>query len=161
MKYPVSVARLLATIFTGTPAEHRLKEGAIWEVWGSAVGDQIASRARPCAIRNGVLTVIVSSAPWMQQLNFLKIQLMEKLNSAIGEELVKEIYFKAGSLKNDSDAPIRKPAPARIRRNLTCEEQETVARATEKLADPELRKTLSSLYSLHLASSRNQDPSSS
>ncbi|WP_337833336.1 DUF721 domain-containing protein [Geoanaerobacter pelophilus] len=155
MKRPVAVSQLLATLFSGTPAENRLKEGAIWEVWNSAVGAQIASRAKPVAIRSGVLTIVVSSPPWLQQLNFMKSQIREKLNEAIGEELVKDIFLKAGTLRNDPDAAVKKPLPPKKPRPLTPEELETVAKATEELTDQELRKTLAALYTLHLSNQKD------
>ena len=157
MKRPAPVSELLSTLFAGTPAESRLKEGAIWEVWDRTVGSQIASRAKPAAIRNGVLTVVVSSAPWLQQLSFLKDQIREKLNTALGEEMVKDIFLRAGSVQKEpaeaSSRPILKKKP----RPLTPEELEAIASATEELADPELRGALSALFSRHLADCPDQE----
>jgi hypothetical protein len=157
MKRPAAVSELLSTLFAGTPAANRLKEGAIWEVWSSAVGAQIASRARPCAIRNGVLTVVVSSAPWMQQLNFMKVQIREKLNDAVGEELVKDIYLKSGSLREEVENSAPRTFKKMEQRALSSEEKDAVAKATEEVADPELRNTLASFFSLHLSNQKNQD----
>jgi hypothetical protein len=154
MKRPAAVSDLLSTLFIGTPAENRLKEGAIWEVWNSAVGTQIASRARPSAIRNGILTIVVSSAPWLQQLNFMKVQIREKLNAAVGEELVKDIYLKSGSLREEKSPNVRqseKKAP----RSLTAEELEAVAKATEEITDSELRNTLANFFLLHLSNQKS------
>ena len=96
MKRPAPVSELLAAAFHGKPAEKRLKEGKIWLIWDAAVGPQIAGRARPVSFRDGILTVAVASAPWMQQLTFLKTGMIEKLNGRLGCELVREIYLKAG-----------------------------------------------------------------
>src|SRR5512137_1414426 len=96
MPRPATLADLLSASFRGTPTERRLKEGNIWLVWDSVVGKQIAGRARPVSFRDGTLTVSVESAPWMQQLTFLKKGIMEKLNARLGEELVQDIYLKAG-----------------------------------------------------------------
>lgn len=68
----------------------------LWERWTDLVGLTIAENARPAAIKGGLLLVHVSSAPWMQQLHYLKGELMEKLNSALGKESVKDIRFKIG-----------------------------------------------------------------
>lgn len=152
MSRPAAVSELLSTLFAGTPAANRLKEGVIWEIWAKAVGPQIASRAKPSAIRNGTLTVTVSSAPWLQQLNFLKVQICEKLNEAIGEELVKDIYLKAGSLKEDTELSAdNKQVKKRAPRNLTPEEINGIAKATGEISDPELRNTLASFFTTHLA----------
>ena len=97
MKRPAPVCDLMAALFRGKPAEKRLEEGKIWLVWEDAVGRQIAAKAQPASFRNGILSVAVVSAPWMQQLTFLKKGMMEKLNELIGHELVRDIYLKAGS----------------------------------------------------------------
>jgi len=61
MKRPAPLSDLLAAAFAGKPTAKRLEEVKIWEVWDEAVGIQVAGRARPAALRDGVLTVTVSS----------------------------------------------------------------------------------------------------
>ncbi len=149
MSRPRPVADLLAEALRGQPAERRLKEGRIWLVWDEAVGERIASLARPVSFRDGTLTVAVANAPWMQQLNFLKRGIVEKLNSLLGEAVVRDIYLKAGRAESPADAPPdRRPSP----RELTREEQEFVAVESEAVDDPELRKIISRLMAKHLAS---------
>ncbi len=150
MSRPAAVTDLLSTVFQGTPAAQRLKEGAIWQVWQTAVGPQIAARARPAAIRNGVLTVVVESAPWLQQLNFLKPEIQSKLNAALGEQLVKDIFLKAGTVRNESTTtPTSRKQKQRL---LTPDEEALIDQATAELNDQELRTTLAGLFSRHLTS---------
>ncbi|KKK55968.1 hypothetical protein LCGC14_3069230, partial [marine sediment metagenome] len=40
----------------------------------------------------------VNSSTWIQQLRFLKKDLIAKINDALGKEMVSEIKFKIGSL---------------------------------------------------------------
>jgi hypothetical protein len=147
MPRPAAVAELLSAVFHGTPTEKRLKEGSIWLVWDSAVGKQIASRARPVSFRAGTLTVTVTSAPWMQQLTFLKKGIMDKLNALLGDELVRDIYLKAG---NNEPVISRKTPLIRNKRQLSTEERQKIAEQTDSVADPELRKALERLLSRHL-----------
>lgn len=152
MKRPAVVGDLLAGALQGSPAARLLKEGTIWQLWDDTVGPQIAKRARPSAIRNGVLTVVVSSAPWLQQLNFMKAEILASLNRAIGEEMVKDIYLKAGSLREAVSTPVDQP---RTKRRVTQEEKTRIEEATAGLDDPELRKALSSLFTTHLSHSKD------
>ena len=147
MPRPSAVADLLADVFHGTPTEKRLKEGSIWLVWDSAVGKQIAGRARPVSFRDGTLTVAVESAPWMQQLTFLKKGIMEKLNARLGEELVRDIYLKAG--KPQREKPHTSPVK-RCARSLSAAEQQKIAEQTDSVADPELRGALAELLARHM-----------
>jgi hypothetical protein len=149
MPRPAAVADLLSAVFHGTPTEKRLKEGNIWLLWDSAVGKQIAGRARPVSFRDGTLTVAVSNAPWMQQLTFLKKGIMEKLNSLLGEELVRDIYLRAG--KPEKVIPPRNHEKLRVR-ELTPEERQKIADQMKAVSDWELRIALGELMTRHMES---------
>jgi len=142
MKRPAIVSDLLSSLLRGTPAELRLKEGRIWLVWEDAVGSRIASHAQPAAFRNGVLTLHVDSAPWLQQLNFLKKDLISKVNAELEEELVTELQLKGGKIRASSPATPPKPVQ---RRELSDDERHWIADQTETLRDPDLRAALENL----------------
>ena len=150
MKRPAPLSDLMAAIFRGKPAEKRLEEGRIWLVWDAAVGAQIAAKARPVSFRDGTLTVAVASAPWMQQLTFLKKGILEKLNERLGRELVRDIYLKAGV----AEASTSVPKPSRCRaKALSPEEMERITIQTASVSDPELREAFARLLTHHLAES--------
>jgi predicted nucleic acid-binding Zn ribbon protein len=73
----------------------------LWQQWEDVVGQPIAQNTQPEAIKGKLLLVNVSSAPWMQQLQFLKLELIEKLNEALGKDLVGDIRFKIGPVESD------------------------------------------------------------
>ena len=147
LPYPAAMSELMTAVFHGTPTGNRLREGKIWLVWDKAVGKQIANRARPVYFRDGTLTVAVSSAPWMQQLTFLKKGIMEKLNSMLGEEIVRDIYLKAGT----TDRKVKKTAPEKLpKRELTPVEKQKIAKQTDFVNDPELRQALQELLEKHV-----------
>ena len=147
LPYPAALSELLTAAFRGTPTGNRLREGKIWLVWDKAVGKQIANRARPVNFRDGTLTVAVSSAPWMQQLTFLKKGIMEKLNAMLGEEIVRDIYLKAGTI----DRAAKKTSPGKIpKRELTPVESQKIAKQTDFVNDPELRQALQELLEKHI-----------
>ena len=85
---------LLKSIRTGSDAQ--LVE--VWELWDDVVGETIAKNARPAAFKGKLLLVEVSSSTWMHQLQFLKTDIIEKINDAFGKEMVDEIKFKIGTL---------------------------------------------------------------
>ena len=149
MRRPETVSALLTAVFAGTPAEKRLREGRIWLVWSKAVGSRIALHAEPASFRDGTLTLTVDSAPWMQQLTFLKKEIIAKVNSRLGEELVREIYMKIGVI---STSPPPAPAKKRARTALPAEKQSWIAEQTGALTDPELRAAFESLLKKDLES---------
>jgi len=68
----------------------KVKQYQIWEVWDSVVGEHIARQAQ--------LWINVSSSTWMQQLEFAKQLIIERLNERIGEKVIKDIRFRIGEL---------------------------------------------------------------
>jgi predicted nucleic acid-binding Zn ribbon protein len=69
----------------------------VWRLWKSAVGEVIAENARPAAFKGRLLLVHTESAAWIHQLQFLKADLIARLNEALGRELVGDIKFKIGA----------------------------------------------------------------
>lgn len=150
----MAISDLLAAAFHGKPAEKRLKEGKIWLIWDAAVGPQIAGRARPVGFRDGVLTVAVANAPWMQQLTFLKKGMIEKLNERLGCELVRDIYLKAGL---PEATPPQRKISGKKSRPLKAHEKQLIAEETASIPDPELREGFASLFARHLSSGSGND----
>src|SRR3712207_1638704 len=71
----------------------RLDEYGVWPVWNEVVGAPIARNAQPEKIRNGTLFVRVTSPVWMQQLQYMKEMIVEKLNQRLRANVVKNIFF--------------------------------------------------------------------
>ncbi len=70
----------------------------VWNLWNSAVGDVVAENTRPAAFKGKLLLVQVVSSSWMNQLQFLKTDIIAKINDAFGKDMVGEIKFKIGPL---------------------------------------------------------------
>ena len=68
----------------------------VWNLWDRAVGEAVAKNARPAAFKGKLLLVNVVSSTWMNELQFLKKDIIKKINEALGKALVEEIKFKIG-----------------------------------------------------------------
>jgi predicted nucleic acid-binding Zn ribbon protein len=68
-------------------------------LWEDVVGKEIAANAQPAAFKANLLLVHVQSSTWIQQLQFLKKDILLKLNAALGKTVVEEIKFKIGPLQ--------------------------------------------------------------
>ncbi len=68
----------------------------VWHVWDGIVGDVIAKNAKPAAFKGRILLVYVSSSTWIHQLQFLKAEMIGKLNQALGKQLIDDLKFKIG-----------------------------------------------------------------
>lgn len=68
----------------------------VWQLWDEVVGIAIAENAQPAAFKGKLLLVNVISSTWIHQLQFLKKDIIEKLNTALGQDLIEDIKFKIG-----------------------------------------------------------------
>jgi hypothetical protein len=81
----------------------RLDEYGVWPIWNEVVGRTIAQNAQPEKIRNGTLFVKVSSPVWLQQLQFMKEMIADKLNQRLKTAAVKNIFFMVGKIDTNCD----------------------------------------------------------
>jgi hypothetical protein len=150
MKRPLAIAALLETVFAGKPAQKRIREAKAWQFWEVAVGAHIAGKATPVAFRDGILSVRVSSSAWMQQLSLMKPDIIAQLNSAISEPLVKDLFFRQGTVQQKAEELSIAGLP---KRSLSADEKELLLEQTAAVADPDLRDAFISLFSSQLADS--------
>lgn len=74
------------------------KLSKIEDAWKSIAGSDIAENTKPTAIRGGLLTVNVTSSVWIQQLQYIKVELIIRLNAALKGESIENIKFKVGRI---------------------------------------------------------------
>jgi predicted nucleic acid-binding Zn ribbon protein len=60
----------------------------VQKVWEQASGPAIARAAQPISERDGTLTLLCSSAVWMQELQLMGPALVAQLNGALGSDRV-------------------------------------------------------------------------
>ena len=122
----------------------RLMEYEVWPIWNETVGPMIARNAQPEKIRHGTLFVRVSSSVWMQQLQYMKETLAEKLNQGLRREVVKNVFFFIGKVEAEisCEKPRSLESPTRAEPNL----DEEILRSVK---DPEIRRALRRLFTAH------------
>jgi hypothetical protein len=81
-----------------------LKTYSILGAWDEIVGESVAAHSQPRTIRNRILFIDVTHPTWMQQLQFLKPTLLEKINTFLGESLIQDIRFKLGKILSNVSA---------------------------------------------------------
>jgi predicted nucleic acid-binding Zn ribbon protein len=74
--------------------EKTLEEYGAVTSWSEVVGEQIAKVTKAQHMENGVLFVSVSTAPWRAELSMKRLEIMQKINAALGRNVVKEIRFR-------------------------------------------------------------------
>jgi predicted nucleic acid-binding Zn ribbon protein len=90
--------------------ERRLE---LFRIWAAEVGAAVAARAEPAGFRDGILSVRVNGATWMQELQFAKEDIRRRLNQRLGSEVVRDVYFVSGGGKIAPPQPPRAAPVAR------------------------------------------------
>jgi hypothetical protein len=130
----VPVGDVLRDVLQRVDPEQHLRAYRIWSFWSDEVGAGIARRAQPAGFRNGILFVTVATHSWMQELQFMKDQIRDRLNLRLGAHLVRDIFFVSGSV--EVEAPAAEPLqPTPIAAAAVAP---ATAVVVPSLADPEL-----------------------
>jgi predicted nucleic acid-binding Zn ribbon protein len=90
---PSRLGDVLRAALGRLPEAQRLADHAVWTHWDAVVGATLARHARPERLQRGLLIVAVDSPEWMQELQFLKHELRERLNARLGRRAVRDVFL--------------------------------------------------------------------
>jgi predicted nucleic acid-binding Zn ribbon protein len=148
MKKATRAGSVLKQLMQQPGMGEQLSRHQAWLIWDQLVGEQIAARARPRKLRQGVLEVAVDHPVWMQQLHMLKPTILEKINARIPNAGITDIYLRQGK-PNEQIGPRRrqayKPPPWRDN-ELSPAERAEIEGQLEVLADEELKQEMRELF---------------
>jgi hypothetical protein len=120
----------------------RIEEHSIWPIWNDTVGPIVARNAQPEKIRNGTLFVSVTSPTWMNELQYVKETISERLNQQLGREVVKNIFFVLGR----QDKPSPQPPVQAATKSPAMPESRLDEGHLDSIRDPEVRQALKRLF---------------
>ena len=140
-----SAPRLLGDILPETLRKKSIhlpmKDRPLIDAWNRAVGPQIGAKAQPDRLRDDVLYVRVSTSVWMHELQFMKQDIIARLNDVLGSTAVSQIRFFIGEV----DAPAAKPAAQTVPFSsaaLQADEKAYIDNTLAGVSDPELKEIL-------------------
>jgi hypothetical protein len=143
MKKPQPIHSILEKTLKGLEIDLPIRTYSILGAWKEIVGEAVAGQTQPRAVRNRILFIDVSHSTWLQQLQFLKPTLLEKINAFLGEPPIKDIRFKLGKISPTHPAP-SKP---HVWREESLDEPtlKRIEGLVEKIDDEETRRVLRDL----------------
>jgi hypothetical protein len=86
--------KTLPAILKASGAPEEVAEAACIAAWKHAVGEGLSSHAVPVQLQNSTLVVAVADNIWKKQLEHMRGQLLFRLNSVLGQPLVKSIELR-------------------------------------------------------------------
>jgi hypothetical protein len=94
--------KYLPAILRASDSSPELVEAACIAAWKQAVGEGLSSHAVPVQVQNGALVVVIADNVWKKQLEHMRGQLLFRLNSVLGQPLVKSIELRVDPKKLES-----------------------------------------------------------
>jgi len=89
---PSRLGEVLRVALDRLPVARELADHALWVHWESVVGATLVPHVRPLRLRRGVLFVAADGPTWMQEMQFLKRELRDRLNARLGRAVVRDIF---------------------------------------------------------------------
>ena len=138
-----SLKKAIERSFRDLGLQKRLKAEQITALWPKIVGPAVVKIAYPAHFRSGTLFIDVADSAWMQELKFQEGELIGRVNDALGEALVRRLFFQLA--RTPPPAPIERreaePSPPAARR-LDPQQELALEREVASVRDPQLREIL-------------------
>lgn len=119
--------------------------------WPEIVGEHIARHTWPDSVRHRKLYLVAENSVWLQQLLFLKPELLAKINGTADGEALTDIVLRVGAVPATvaGEGPSAPPsAPIATKEEPIDGEARAAIEATvQAIADPDLRTRLRALFS--------------
>ncbi len=115
----------------------RLPEYHLRRSWTALVGADMARRARPHALANGCLTIIVDNSPWLHELTLRTDELTARLSAEF--PVIRSLRFTLGAMERDAPAAAERARPRA--QPLTPADHRDIDTATAVIGDAALAAT--------------------
>lgn len=89
-----NIGSIIEDVIKKMDIRRKMNISNIFNRWEEIVGAEICKKAKPERITRGILYISVTTSTWANELSLMSEQLIKKINSFIGEEVVKNIRFK-------------------------------------------------------------------
>jgi hypothetical protein len=152
---PSFLGEILSDFLDQPVLRSRMREQKILDGWDRVVGRAVAEVTQPGRVRNRVLQIRVTNSVWVQELQFHKPLIIQKLNEFLGAPFLKDLRFVLGEREPEL-GPKREEGQGKRSRELAEEEKERIAKEVSRLPDPEMREALFRLFAKSLKTPRER-----
>ncbi len=88
-----SIKELIFQYFKSAGLEDKFEQYYALAYWQKVVGKEIARHTEPFRVQDGVIFVQVDSDVWRTELQYMKPEIIEKLNHELKKTVIQDIKF--------------------------------------------------------------------
>ncbi|GFP30599.1 hypothetical protein HKBW3S44_00623 [Candidatus Hakubella thermalkaliphila] len=139
-----SIKHIVTQVLDNLGMEKKVRESRAISCWKEIVGERIASNTHPYKIQKGILFVSTSSPVWSQELSLLSREIKERINSLLGEDVIKEMRFYPRGVDRQpvDQAPSREIAPRELNKAQAQEIEELASQIGDDVLRERFKKVL-------------------
>jgi hypothetical protein len=139
---PEMLGEILHKILKQRNIPHTSTDRHLVDLWRKAVGPQIAAQTHPDTLKRGSLFIRVSAPVWLHQLQFMKEEIISKMNELPVREEVRHLFLTIGELPSPParTAELTPPDPALS--PLLVRDRHMIRDSLATVRDPELREIM-------------------
>jgi predicted nucleic acid-binding Zn ribbon protein len=131
----ISLAKLLPRLLLQAGDSQESREQSVFAAWSVTVGFQVQRATAPIRLEAKTLVVAVVDSNWRTQLAGMRGQIIFKINSIVGANLVSRIQF----VINEELVRCVHKMPAEVKFVAPDEQALPLGEKAENIEDPELR----------------------
>ncbi len=133
-KPPQQIGGAIQELLARLDSEGHFEIVRLVRLWPEVVGEAIARRTEVVGLKFHSAVIKVSGAMWIQELNLMKPQILDRLRHALSNDTVRDLRFVQGRLSR-KDRPKLRAVPRNVRKAI----------ALPQVKDPALRSAFESL----------------
>lgn len=136
--FPSPISEVLGRVFKKLSIEQKIGELKVLNSWREVVGEKIYKHSRPFSIKKGLVFVKVDNSGWLAELTYLKEKIISEFNKREKKKIIKDIYFRLGSIKNKKKFYFSSSKMVKLNK----EEEEKIDNDLRNIEDDSLRGVL-------------------
>jgi hypothetical protein len=156
---PRPVGELLAQWLGRKHLDGEIRQYTVWNRWAEIVGERVAARTLPQSLRDGLLTVTVASSAWLNELSFMRADIVRRVNECVGQGIVTGLRLVAGRVGRALPSEDRPRAPTSDA-DLPPSACGEVDQGTEAVTDLGLRDAIRGAWRAQMRRERRAGPGS-
>lgn len=98
MKGLSSVSEIIPRVIKSMGLKKKAEQVQVMLDWNEIVSSPISEKTKPVEVKRGVLKVLVESSAWMNELQLMKAELIEKIEHRFGKNKIRDIRFCLGRI---------------------------------------------------------------